>query len=113
MEHAGPEEIRKHIRVYMTVFASLAVLTVVTVAASWLKVPVPVAILIALMIASVKAFLVAAFFMHLISERAAIYGVLIITFFFFLMMISIPLLMDMNLHVVALQANSPMFGDVT
>ena len=100
MEHAGPEEIRKHVRVYMIVFASLAVLTVVTVAASWIEVPVPLAVLIALMIASVKAFLVAAFFMHLISERAAIYSILIITFFFFLVMIVIPVLMDIDLHVV-------------
>ena len=100
MEHAGPEEIRKHVRDYMVVFASLAVLTVVTVAASWIEVPVPLAVLIALMIASVKAFLVAAFFMHLISERVAIYSVLTIAVFFFLVMIAIPVLMDIDLHVV-------------
>lgn len=100
MEHAGPEEIRKHVRLYMAVFGSLAVLTVVTVAASWLQMPVPLAILIALMIASLKAFLVAAFFMHLVSERAAIYGVLIVTFFFFLVMLIIPLMTHLGQHVL-------------
>ncbi len=97
MEHAGPEEIRKHIRVYMTVFASLAVLTVVTVVAAWIEVSVPIAVMIALMIASLKAFLVAAFFMHLISERAAIYWVLIMTAFFFLVMIFLPVINHFDL----------------
>jgi caa(3)-type oxidase subunit IV len=39
---------------------------------------------IALFIASVKAFLVAGYFMHLISERKMIYGVMASTVFFFI-----------------------------
>ena len=41
------------------------------------------AIMIALAVATVKGFLVAGFFMHLLSERRLIYGILAITVFFF------------------------------
>ena len=52
---ANPEEIKKHVKVYITVFAALAFLTVLTVAASYLKLPLVPAILVALFIASLKA----------------------------------------------------------
>jgi len=79
-----PEEIRKEMRVYLMVFAGLAVLTALTVYACYgLKMPVRTAIMIALAIAATKGFLVAGFFMHLLSERKVIYGVLILTVFFF------------------------------
>ena len=79
-----PEEIRKEMRVYLMVFAGLAVLTALTVYACYgLKMPVHTAIMIALVIAATKGFLVAGFFMHLLSERKVIYGVLILTVFFF------------------------------
>ena len=38
---------------------------------------------VALFIATVKAFLVAGYFMHLISEKKMIYGILVATVFFF------------------------------
>ncbi len=80
----APEEIRKEMRVYLWVFGGLAVLTALTVYACYgLKMPVHTAIAIALVIASTKAFLVAGFFMHLLSERKVIYGVLALTVFFF------------------------------
>ena len=44
-------------------------------------------ITIALFIASVKALLVAGFFMHLISEKKAIYSTLAVTGFFFAAML--------------------------
>jgi cytochrome c oxidase subunit 4 len=79
-----PEEIRKEMKVYIAVFVGLAVLTGVTVVACYkFKLPVHTAIAVALVIASVKGFLVAGFFMHLLSERKVIYGVLILTVFFF------------------------------
>lgn len=85
-----PEEIRKETRVYITVFAALAALTVVTVAVSYLHLTGWQAIGVALLIASVKGFLVAAFFMHLLSERKMIYAVLIVTAVFFGMLLWIP-----------------------
>ena len=49
------EAIQEHIRVYMMVFGALAVLTVITVLASFLKVSTSEAIYIALIIASVNS----------------------------------------------------------
>ena len=49
------------------------------------------AIVVALFIASIKATLVASFFMHLISEKKLIYSVLILTVVFFLVLLFVPL----------------------
>ena len=78
------EDIRKHVRVYVYVFIALGVLTVVTVAVSYLDVSFYPALIIALIIASVKASLVALYFMHLISEKRVVTGVLIATMIFLL-----------------------------
>ena len=79
-----PEEIRKEMKVYLAVFGGLAALTALTVYACYgLRMPPHKAIAIALAIAATKGFLVAGFFMHLLSERKVIYGVLILTAFFF------------------------------
>ena len=69
--------------------ATLAVLTVVTVGVSYLDVATHIAIGIALAIASVKAGLVAAYFMHLVSERAIIYYILGLTMIFCCVMMGI------------------------
>ena len=80
----SPEEIKREVRVYMIVFGGLIVLTAATVLACYgLKLPVHYAIMVALAIACMKGFLVAGFFMHLLSEKKLIYGVLILTVFFF------------------------------
>ena len=89
MEHA-PEAIKKHVKIYITVFAVLACLTVVTVAVSYLHLPIRKAVAVALAIATVKASLVALFFMHLISERVIIYSILILSFIFVLGLLIIP-----------------------
>lgn len=81
------EEIRKETRVYLIVFAALAVLTVVTVAVSYLKLSPMMAIVLALIIASVKGFLVAGYFMHLLSEKKLIFLVLALTVFFFIVLL--------------------------
>ena len=85
------EEIRKHVRVYILVFAALAVLTVVTVAVSYLHIEsVAVTVLIALFIASIKGGLVAGYFMHLVSEKQIIYWVLAVTVAFFAVLMLLP-----------------------
>ena len=77
-------DISKSIRIYMFIFGALMVGTVVTVLASYIPFGnTKVNIAVALLIASVKAFLVAGYFMHLISERKMIYGILAATAFFF------------------------------
>lgn len=79
----SPEAVRKEIRRYMMVFGALAVLTVITVFISYLPLPTWQAIALGLLVATVKGSLVAAFFMHLLSERKLIYAVLLLTVFFF------------------------------
>lgn len=85
--HNDPEHVRAEIRKYLMVFGALAVLTIITVAISQLHLPTTQAIILALVVATVKGSLVAAFFMHLLSERKLIYAVLVLTVFFFGMML--------------------------
>ena len=77
-------DVSKHVRTYIFVFVALLVGTVLTVGMYYVHIPsVAWTIIIALFIATVKAFLVAGFFMHLISEKKTIYAVLAATVFFF------------------------------
>ena len=88
-------DIDKHVRAYMIVFASLMVLTIVTVAIAFLDLPVWAAIGVALFVATIKGSLVACFFMHLISEKKLIYSVLILTVAFFFVLLTLPLVTSM------------------
>jgi cytochrome c oxidase subunit IV len=85
--HNDPAHVRAEIRRYLIVLGALGVLTIITVAVAQLHLPTTQAILLALAVATVKGTLVAAFFMHLLSERKLIYAVLVLTVFFFGMMI--------------------------
>lgn len=83
-DHSSPAEIQKSVRKYILVFVALLVGTVLTVGMYYVHIPsVAITITVALFIATIKAFLVAGYFMHLISERKMIYGVLATTAFFF------------------------------
>lgn len=84
------EEVKKSVRTYLVVFAALAALTILTVAASYLELSTAPTVLIALFIASIKGSLVAMFFMHLIDERKAIYWILILTAIFFVVLMLLP-----------------------
>jgi len=87
--HHSPEEIKREVRVYLVVFVALAALTAVTVGSFYMlkSYPVGVAIGVALAIALVKGSLVAGYFMHLLTEKKLIYFVLILTVFFFFVLI--------------------------
>ncbi len=87
-DHAA--DIDRHVRVYITVFVALMVLTIVTVAISRFHLPVHLAVTVALLVALVKGSLVACYFMHLISEKKLIYAVLAITAVFFLALLALP-----------------------
>jgi cytochrome c oxidase subunit IV len=89
-DHSSPEEFKKHLGQYYVVFVALLCLTAITVGVSYLKLNRPLAIAIALVIASVKAGLVAGVFMHLISEKKVIYAVLMLTAAFFLLVLLLP-----------------------
>ena len=76
-------EFQHHVRRYLYVFYALLFGTLITVGASYIPFGShAVNIAVALLIASCKAFLVAGYFMHLISERKMIYGLLAFTIVF-------------------------------
>jgi cytochrome c oxidase subunit 4 len=89
-------DIDKHVRVYITVFVALMVLTIVTVAISRFHFPVPIAVTVALIVATIKGALVACYFMHLISEKRLIYAVLALTIVFFVALIALPVVTHSN-----------------
>ncbi len=91
-----PAEIDRHVRIYIMVFASLLVLTVVTVAVSYLHLSVGPAIAVALFIATVKASLVALFFMHLVSERQVILLILALTAAFAVVLLLLPVITNLD-----------------
>jgi cytochrome c oxidase subunit IV len=87
-DHAA--DIDRHVRVYITVFVALMALTVITVAVSRYHLPVPIAVTVALLVATIKGSLVACYFMHLISEKKLIYAVLALTAVFFAALLTLP-----------------------
>ena len=89
-------DIDRHVRVYITVFVALMALTVITVAVSYLDLSTPMAIALALFIATVKGSLVACYFMHLISEKRLIYAVLVLTVVFFAVLLALPVVTHSN-----------------
>ena len=100
MDAHAADDIRSHVKTYLMVFGALMVLTVVTVGVSYLHLPVSMAILVALVVATIKGSLVAMFFMHLLHERKLVYYVLILTVVFFVFLMFLPVLT--NLDVVEL-----------
>ena len=83
--------VKQHVRVYVMVFAALAVLTVVTVAISYLELSTGYAIGVAMVVATVKASLVALYFMHLISEEKVILWLLLLCAAFCVVLMFLPL----------------------
>jgi len=88
-------DISKHVKAYIGVFVALAIATVITVAASTIDFGGHLNMFIALLIAVVKASLVAAIFMHLKWERSgAIWWVLALCAIFFAALILLPVLTE-------------------
>ena len=88
--HDHDSDVEHHVKIYLRVFYALAVLTVVTVWVAYLHLPLWLAVIVALCIAAFKGSLVACFFMHLISEKKMIYCTLLMTLFFFLVLLFMP-----------------------
>ena len=107
------EHVRNHIKLYWKIAAALAVLTVITVLASFVDVGVAIGVVIALAIAITKGSLVAGYFMHLIDERKGIYAALALTAFFFIVLMFIPILGNNDTfgeHKTIPNANAPVSG---
>ena len=91
-DHSSPEQLKKDIRVYLLIFGALLAGTVLTVWLYYIHIPnVKLTIAIALLVASVKSFLVAGYFMHLLSEKKVIYATLATTAFFFVALMGLTL----------------------
>ena len=80
------------IRKYIFIGAALLVFTGITVAANQVHLAVPLAVTVALVIAVTKGSMVAAVFMHLSDEKKWIYGTLILTVAFFVVLMMLPIL---------------------
>lgn len=89
--HDHAHDIQAHVRTYYMVFGALMLLTGVTVAVSYLHMPVLPAVTVGLAIASFKAALVAAVFMHLKGEKQIIYWSLYLTAVFFVLLFALPM----------------------
>src|SRR5882762_11906808 len=77
--------VQKHVRGYLMVGATLLAFTGITVALSYVNFGTQKAnIAVAMLVATLKAGLVAAIFMHLAAEKRLIYRILIFTGFFVL-----------------------------
>jgi caa(3)-type oxidase subunit IV len=94
--HSDPEAIKKSVRTYWMVGAALFVFTVITVAVNQVHLPIPSAITVALIIATIKGSMVAAIFMHLHHEKKWIYGALLLTVAAFIVLMSVPLFTIMD-----------------
>ena len=94
--HSDPEAIKRQVRTYMMVGAALFVFTVITVAVNQVHLAVPLAITVALIIATMKGSMVAAVFMHLSHEKRWVYGTLLLTAAFFLVLLLLPLFTSLD-----------------
>jgi cytochrome c oxidase subunit 4 len=84
MSDHSAHDVKESVKRYLFVFYALLFGTMITVAASYIHFGHrSINIAVALFIATVKAFLVAGYFMHLISEKKLIYSILAFTGFFF------------------------------
>jgi len=88
--HSDQESIRKTIRTYWMIGAALFVFTGITVAVNQVHLAVPMAITVALIIATMKGSMVASVFMHLSHERKWVYGALILTVIGFAILMLVP-----------------------
>ena len=84
------------IRKYILIGAALLVFTGITVAANQVHLAVPLAVTVALIIAIMKGSMVAAVFMHLSDEKKWIYGALLLTVAFFIVLMTLPMFTIMD-----------------
>jgi caa(3)-type oxidase subunit IV len=83
-EHTA-HDVAKHVRKYLLVGLTLLVFTIITVILSYVNFGTQKAnVAVAMLVATFKASLVAAIFMHLSNEKRMIYRILIFTSFFVL-----------------------------
>lgn len=97
-------EVQKTVKTYFKIGAALLVFTGITVAANLVHFALPIAVTVALVIACMKGSMVAAVFMHLSHERKWIYGSLLLTVVFFIVLMTIPIFTTMDSIGTPIQA---------
>ena len=103
MHSDSAADVKKSVRSYITVFVMLMIFTVITVAASRFHLAVPVGITVALIIAAMKGSMVGGVFMHLTHEKPWVYGVLLLTVVFFIVLMFVPIFTLMDSPGTSLQ----------
>ncbi len=91
------EELDQHIRACIAIFVALICLTAITVAVSYLNLPIPATISLALCIALIKGSMVVSYFMHLVSEKKLIFWSLSLTGVFFIILMVLPVVTDLDI----------------
>jgi cytochrome c oxidase subunit 4 len=77
-------DVAAHVKTYLIIFGALLLGTVITVLMYYVDFSsMALTVSVALFIASIKAFLVAGYFMHLLSEKKLVYGLLLLSALFF------------------------------
>jgi caa(3)-type oxidase subunit IV len=94
--HSDPAAIKKTVRTYFMVGAALFAGTVITVVVNQVHLAIPLAVTLALIIATTKGSMVAAVFMHLSHEKKWIYGALVLTVIGFIILMSVPMFTVMD-----------------
>jgi cytochrome c oxidase subunit 4 len=95
--HSDPASVQASLRKYVMIGGALLVFTAITVAVNLVHLSsIALAVTVALIIAIMKGSMVATVFMHLSNEKKWIYGALLLTVIFFVVLMSVPLftLMD-------------------
>jgi len=97
MSDNSGSELQATARRHLLVFGALAVCTVLVVSSAFLPIENRlVRSAVTLSIASVEAFLVAAFLMHLISERRFIFSVVALTVVLFVVLLGLPIFSEVD-----------------
>jgi caa(3)-type oxidase subunit IV len=87
---SSSDHVQKSIRTYLMIGAALFLFTGITVGVNQVHLAIPLAITVALIIAATKGSMVASVFMHLSHEKSWIYGALLLTLVFFIVLMFLP-----------------------
>ena len=96
MDAHSVDDVKKSVKTYFVIFGALMALTIITVGVSYVHLPLALAVVVALIVATIKGSLVAMYFMHLLHERKVIYWVLMLTVIFFVFLMFVPLLTNLD-----------------
>jgi cytochrome c oxidase subunit 4 len=96
MDAHSVDDVKKSVKTYFVIFGALMALTMITVGVSYVHLPIALAVVVALVVATIKGSLVAMYFMHLLHERKVIYWVLMLTVIFFVFLMFVPLLTNLD-----------------